>query len=76
MQSKRKSQVRGRLLALVAPGALALSATATPWAVEGATQAVRPLAGSSAPGCSPVHAGRLVSAPGADHFSTKARSIT
>jgi len=69
--------LRGRLLALLAPGAIGIDASSVTWAVEGSTESLRPPLSTTAPGCSPAHVGRLVAAePAATHFSTKARSIT
>lgn len=64
---------RWKLLALIAPGLIAIEAGPAPWAVEVGTALVRAL-----PGCSPLRPGKLVQAePAADtHFSTKARSMT
>ncbi|HEX5801502.1 MAG TPA: hypothetical protein VFY24_00650 [Azospira sp.] len=68
---------RGKLLALVAPGALVFNPAATPWAVEGSTESFVPRLSATVPGCSSARVDRLVQAPPApDHFSTKARSIT
>ena len=68
---------RWKLLALVAPGLIAIEAGPAPWAVEASTL-VRPRLVRALPGCSPLRPGRLVqAAPAADtHFSTKARSMT
>ncbi|MBW7900100.1 MAG: hypothetical protein H3C26_01365 [Rhodocyclaceae bacterium] len=72
------ASTRGKLLALVAPGLIAVEAAPVPWAVEGATENFRPRLTRTAPGCNPARVGRLVRAEpvGEDHFSTKARSIT
>lgn len=68
---------RGKLLALVAPGAVAIGTSTVPWAVEGSTETWRASSANTVPGCSPARVGRLVAAPTpVDHFSTKARSIT
>ncbi|MBI2309219.1 MAG: hypothetical protein HYU78_18160 [Rhodocyclales bacterium] len=71
---------RGKLLALVAPGVIAIEAAPVPWAVEASTETFQPRLAKTAPGCSPARVGRLVAAeppaPGRSYFSTKARSIT
>ncbi|MFC5301252.1 hypothetical protein [Azospira restricta] len=68
---------RGKLLALVAPGILAIEAAPVPWAVAASTTDFTPRLTQTVPGCSPTRVGRLVdSGAVADHFSTKARSIT
>lgn len=51
---------RGKLLALVAPGVIALEAAPVPWAVEGSTETFQPRLTKTAPGCSPARVGRLV----------------
>lgn len=68
---------RWKLLALVAPGLIAIEAGPAPWAIE-ANTVVRPRLVRALPGCSPLRPGKLVqAAPAADaHFSTKARSMT
>ena len=75
-----KTSKRGKVLALVAPGILAIEATPVPWAVQGSTETFVPRLARTVPGCAPVRVGRLVvSEPPAEnhfHFSTKARSIT
>ena len=75
---EKGSSLRWKMLALVAPGLIAIEAAPAPWTVEGSTAFVRPRVVRSVPGCSPVRVGRLVQAAPAsgDHFSTKARSIT
>ncbi len=69
---------RGKLLALVAPGALALNVTATPGTVDVVTGTAWPRMASAVPGCNSSRVDRLaVLAPKKkDYFSTKARSIT
>ncbi len=70
---------RGALLALVAPGAIAIEMSAAPWAVSASTETFRPQMASAVPGCSSSRVERLVRLPAPaapDHFSTKARSIT
>lgn len=72
------ASTRGKLLALVAPGLIAIEAGPAPWIVAASTEDFRPRLARTAPGCTPARVGRLVQhAPaGGDHFSTKARSIT
>lgn len=69
---------RGKMLALVAPGAIALNVSATPWMVEGPLIALRPTTESAVPGCSSTRVDRLGQSmlERAPYFSTKARSIT
>jgi hypothetical protein len=71
---------RGKLLALVAPGLIAIEAGPAPWIVAASTEDFRPRLARTAPGCTPARVGRLVQhAPAGeadDYFSTKARSIT
>lgn len=76
--TEKRTGTRGRLLALIAPGLIAIEAAPAPWAVQGSTDSFTPRMTRAVPGCSPPRVGRLVQdAPaGADHFSTKARSIT
>jgi hypothetical protein len=75
-----KTSKRGKLLALVAPGIIAIEAAPVPWAVQGSTETFVPRLARTVPGCAPVRIGRLVASepPAANyfHFSTKARSIT
>ena len=68
---------RWKLLALVAPGLIAIEAGPAPWAIE-ANTVVRPRLVRALPGCSPLRPGKLVQAEQAadTHFSTKARSMT
>ena len=66
-----------RLLALVAPGAIAVGATMTPWMVPGSS-ATPPRMATAVPGKNPVRAAGfgLPTLPAGLYFSTKARSIT
>jgi len=75
---KSGSSRRWKLLALVAPGLIAIEVAPVPWAVEGSAAFVRPRLARSIPGWRPVRVGRLVQGEpaGDDHFSTKARSMT
>ena len=69
---------RWKMLALIAPGLIAIEAAPAPWTVEIGTAFVRPRLTRSIPGFGHLRTGRLVQAEPAriDHFSTKARSIT
>ncbi|MFA7293370.1 MAG: hypothetical protein WC023_14125 [Rhodocyclaceae bacterium] len=69
---------RGKMLALVAPGAIAFNVSATPWMVEGPTAKAWPQTTSAVPGCSSTRVDRLGQSTlqTAPYFSTKARSIT